>query len=106
MRHAVKVLRYFHVVLGLFFIITIILGLWSSEIRWIIFGFSPFLMGLTLFFIPPTKNYIDEIKSNRRISNKSYLTDTQIFSRRKKLGIVMIFIGIIAIGGNLFLFFT
>lgn len=100
-----KVLRYFHVVLGIFFIVTIIFGLWSNGIRWIILGLSPFLMGITLYIIPPTQNYINEIKSNRRISNKSYLTDAQIFAKRKRLGLVMTCIGIIIIVANIFLLF-
>ena len=63
-----------------------------SPIGSIVFLISVFLTGVFIYFIPPNEIEISNIKNLRRIKNKSYLTDKNIFKRRKIYGILLILI--------------
>jgi len=51
----------------------------------------PFLaIGVNMCFFPPGEEKMRWILTSRRVKNKTYLTEVQIFARRKKWGTAMI----------------
>jgi len=76
------------------------------EARWILVSILNFCTGAFLYFLLPDDKHIAVIRTSRRCSNKSYLTDAQIFKRRKRLGIALMLMSTLVIAGNGILILT
>jgi len=105
-KYSEKKLRICGVLIALCCTLILLFAPLSPESRWIIVSILNFCTGAFLCFVPPDDNYIAAVKTSRRCSNKSYLSDEQIFTRKKRLGVFLMLLSVLVIVGNIILILT